>query len=385
MSSVELRTGSPASDTASNLPSHGTEGDDSGSLPSSGVERARAGNLPVLDLGRLISSGREREEFLGELRETAHQYGFFYVTGHGIPHTEVQYLFYLARRFFGLSEAEKLSIDQLHSPHFRGYTRVGFERTRGRPDWREQFDIAAERPALNDPSLPPWNRLEGPNQWPPSLPELKPFLLGYQNQVTALAIRILEALSESLGQDKRAFETIYTPAPSQRLKVIRYPERGGTDDDQGCGPHKDSGFLTVLLQDAVGGLQVELDGRWIDAPPIPGTFVINIGEILELATSGYFRADVHQVVTPKASDRLSVAFFFGANLDATVPLLNLPPEYAAKAHGLTEDPLNPLFRQVGQNYLKGRLRSHPDVARAHYADLLTPEELSGELAATSGY
>ena len=233
--------------------------------------------------------------------------------------------------------------------------------------------------------LPPWSRLQGPNQWPPSLPELKPFLLGYQAQVTALAIRILQALAESLGQSKDAFEPVYTPAPSQRLKAIRYPGRADTGGDQGCGPHKDSGFLTVLLQDTVGGLQVELDGEWIDAPPLPGTFVINIGELLELATDGYFRADVHQVVTPSASDRLSVAFFFGANLDAEIPLLTLAPEYAAKARGLTQDPLNPLFRHVGQNYLKGRLRSHPDVARAHYADLLTPEELRGELAASSGY
>jgi isopenicillin N synthase-like dioxygenase len=341
--------------------------------------------LPVLDLNRLASSGRDRDIFLSELRENAHRFGFLYVTGHGIAHTQVQYLFHLARRFFDLSEEEKLSIDQLNSPHFRGYTRVGFERTRGLPDWREQFDIAAERPALADPSLPPWSRLQGPNQWPPSLPELKPFLLGYQTQVTALAIRILQALAESLGQDRHVFEAIYTPDPSQRLKVIRYPGREDTGGDQGCGPHKDSGFLTVLLQDTVGGLQVELDGEWIDAPPLPGTFVINIGELLELATGGYFRADVHQVLTPGASDRLSVAFFFGANLDATVPLLKLAPEYAVKARGLTQDPHNPLFRHVGQNYLKSRLRSHPDVARAHYADLLTPEELTGELVATSGY
>jgi isopenicillin N synthase-like dioxygenase len=341
-------------------------------------------HLPILDLARLIS-GNGREAFLHELRDSAHRYGFVYVTGHGIPHTEVQYLFHLARRFFALSEEEKLSIDQIHSPHFRGYTRAGFEHTRGAPDWREQFDIAAERPALNDPTLPAWSRLQGPNQWPPTLPELRPFLLGYLNQVTELAIRLLQALAESVGQSPDVFAPIYTPAPSQRLKVIRYPARADTGGDQGCGPHKDSGFLTVLLQDPVGGLQVELEGKWIDAPPVPGTFVINIGELLELASDGYFRADVHRVVTPKGGDRLSVAFFFGANLDAEVPLLNLPPEYAGKARGLTQDPLNPLFRQVGQNYLKSRLRSHPDVARAHYADLLSPEELSGELAQASGY
>ena len=341
--------------------------------------------LPVIDLNRLGATGRERDAFLGELRESAHRFGFLYVTGHGIAHTQVQYLFHLARRFFDLSEEEKLSIDQLNSPHFRGYTRVGFERTRGLPDWREQFDIAAERPALSDPSLPPWSRLQGPNQWPPSLPELKPFLLGYQAQVTALAIRILQALAESLGQDRHVFEAIYTPEPSQRLKVIRYPGRADTGGDQGCGPHKDSGFLTVLLQDPVGGLQVEHDGKWIDAPPIPGTFVINIGELLELASDGYFRANVHQVVTPGASDRFpspsSSARTSMRPCHSSSSRRNMPRRRA----GSRQDPLNPLFRHVGQNYLKSRLRSHPDVARAHYADLLTPEELTGELVATSGY
>jgi isopenicillin N synthase-like dioxygenase len=89
------------------------------------------------------------------------------------------------------------------------------------------------------------------------------------------------------------------------------------------------------------------------------------------------RANVHQVVTPPAGiDRLSIAFFFGAGLDATVPLLKLPPELAEGVRGLTVDPLNPLFYQVGQNNLKSRLRSHPDVARRHYADLLEPAERS---------
>ena len=112
---------------------------------------------------------------------------------------------------------------------------------------------------------------------------------------------------------------------------------------------------------------------WIDAPPIEGTFVINIGEILELASNGFLRANVHRVVSPPGSaERLSIAFFLGARLDATVPLLDLAPDLAAQAGGLTQDPLNPLFHDVGRNYLKGRLRSHPDVAQRHHADLLDP-------------
>jgi isopenicillin N synthase-like dioxygenase len=127
----------------------------------------------------------------------------------------------------------------------------------------------------------------------------------------------------------------------------------------------------VLLQDQQHGLQVEHDGVWIDAPPIPGTFVVNIGELFEMASNGYLRATMHRVITPPAgAERISIPFFFGACLDATIPLLKLPPELAAGVRGLSQDPMNPLFRDVGKNQLKSRLRSHPDVAARHHGDLV---------------
>jgi isopenicillin N synthase-like dioxygenase len=281
-----------------------------------------------------------------------------------------------------LPERDKLAIEMINSPHFRGYTRAGLEFTLGQPDWREQLDIGAEREALPwNRSTPPWTRLQGPNQWPAPLPELKPILLRYQVEVTALAIRVLRAFAAALDQPDYVFEPIYSPAPNQLLKIIRYPGREPGEGDQGVGAHKDSGFVTILLQDQVAGLQVESEDGWIDAPPLPGSFVVNIGEILELASNGFLRANVHRVVSPPIGvDRLSVAFFLGARLDATVPWLELSPELAAQARGVTQDPLNPLFREVGQNYLKGRLRSHPDVARRHHADLIDPSATHSEPA-----
>jgi isopenicillin N synthase-like dioxygenase len=168
------------------------------------------------------------------------------------------------------------------------------------------------------------------------------------------------------------FAPIYARDPKLLIKLIRYPGREATQDDQGVGPHKDGGFLTVLLQDVQNGLQVEAaDGNWVDAPPLAGSFVVNIGELLELASDGYLKATVHRVVAPPAAtDRLSVASFLGANLNAEVPLLTLPPALAAQARGVTRDPDNPLIRNVGLNVLKGRLRSHPDVAARHHADLI---------------
>ena len=217
------------------------------------------------------------------------------------------------------------------------------------------------------------------------MPEFRPVVLKYQAEVTRVGIEVLKAIAAALGQDENVFEEIYTPAPTQLLKLIRYPGRDVAESDQGVGAHKDGGLVTVLLQDKVEGLRVQThDGVWIDAPIIPGTFIVNTGELLELATDGYVRADVHDVVAPPAGvERFSIAFFLGARLDATVPLLRLPPELKAKARGLTADPLNPLFREVGRNHLKSRLRSHPDVARRHHADLLTSEQLAEPATAGS--
>jgi isopenicillin N synthase-like dioxygenase len=270
----------------------------------------------------------------------------------------------------------------VNSPHFRGYNRAGFEHTRGKPDWREQLDVGPEKSAPPfDRLAPAWTRLQGPNQWPLALPELKPTLLAYQEKATALAIRVLRAFAAALDQPDDAFSPIYSPAPHQLLKLIRYPGRTPDESDQGVGAHKDSGFVTILLQDEETGLQVEGERGWIDAPPVPGTFVVNIGEILEMASNGYLRANVHRVVSPRPGiDRFSVAFFLGARLDATVPLLPLPAHLAAAARGVTSDPLNPLFRDIGRNYLKGRLRSHPDVARRHHPDLIDPAQSTLEPA-----
>jgi isopenicillin N synthase-like dioxygenase len=328
--------------------------------------------LPVLDLGDFDRGPAARAAFLAALRRAARDLGFFYLVGHGIDPDLAEEVQAAARRFFALPEADKLAIEMVKSPHFRGYNRVGWEHTRGRPDWREQVDIGAERPAIPDgPDTPAWLRLQGPNQWPAALPALRPALLRWQAEMTALLIGLLRALAAALGQPEDIFEPIYRDAPHQLLKIIRYPGQDATPDDQGVGAHKDSGILTAVLQDDQGGLQVETENGWIDAPPRPGAFVINFGEALEVASDGYLRATVHRVVAPPSgTDRLSVAFFLGARLDATMPLLTLPPELAAQRRGVERDPDNPIFRQVGQNYLKGRLRSHPDVAQRHHADLL---------------
>ncbi|PZM15500.1 isopenicillin N synthase family dioxygenase [Rhizobium tubonense] len=336
-----------------------------------------ASTLPIFDLRRFTPGHPKRNEALDALRQVSRSTGFFYLTGHGIAQEEIDHLTRLARRFFSLPAEEKLEIEMRKSPHFRGYNRAGFEYTRGTQDWREQVDFGAEREKLQLTSGdPPWKRLIGPNQFPTALPELRPAVLKWIDDVTAVGLKVLQAFSAALGQKPDVFAPIYSKGPNQLLKIVRYPGRDQTESDQGVGAHKDGGFVTILLQDVVGGLQVD-DGQggWIDAPPLRGTFVVNIGELLELASNGYLKANIHRVVTPPAGgDRLSIPFFLGANLSASIPVLDLPPALAAEVPGVTQDPLNPLFREVGRNVLKSRLRSHPDVAKAHHADLLEEKE-----------
>ena len=329
--------------------------------------------LPILDVSRLDAGAADQAAFLADLRAAARTVGFFYLTGHGVPEALNAAVLDQARALFALPEEQKLAIEMVNSPHFRGYNRAGFEHTRGRPDWREQIDIGAEEaPVAQGPDVPAYLRLKGPTQWPAALPDVTPVVLDWQERVTAVLVRLLRAFALALEQSPDAFAPIYDGSPHQLLKLIRYPGRVTDDAEQGVGAHKDSGLLSLILQDGHGGLQVETaDGRWIDAAPRAGAFVVNIGELLELASDGYLKATVHRVISPPSgSERYSAAFFLGARLDATVPALQLPLHLAAEALGFARDPQNPLFHQVGQNTLKSRLRSHPDVAARHHADLL---------------
>ncbi|WP_318375863.1 isopenicillin N synthase family oxygenase [Enterobacter sp.] len=328
--------------------------------------------LPVLDFSQFTDPDKH-DAFLAQLRHAARDVGFFYLINHGVDSALQDAVQAEARKFFALPDAQKQQVAMIHSPHFRGYNRAASELTRGQPDWREQFDIGAERPALElTENSPRWRRLQGPNLWPSAQPTLRPTLLAWQDAMTAMALTLLRAFAEALHLPADAFDNLYGEQPNEHIKLIHYPGQQETQSAQGVGAHKDSGFLSFLLQDAQKGLQVEVaPDRWIDAAPLPGSFVVNIGELLELATNGYLRATVHRVVSPPAgAERLSIAFFLGAQLDAVVPVYALPDALAQEASGPESDPQNPLLRDVGWNYLKGRLRSHPDVAERYYRDVL---------------
>lgn len=323
--------------------------------------------LPILNLSDWHAGGQSRHAFITKLADAARRIGFFYLTGHGIELARQQQVLQLARDFFALPLADKLAVKMTNTPHFRGYTRLQGELTLGKPDLREQFDIMQEEIA-NPPrsDVPKWSQLQGPNQWPSQLPQMKTILLEWQQDLADTSVALLKALAVALEQSETAFDATIDAGPYQHMKLIRYPSANGETSGQGVGAHKDPGYLTLVLQDKQSGLEVQTDDGWLSIPPLEGAFVVNIGELLELASNG--KATYHRVTSPPAGvERYSCAFFMAAQLNATVPLLPLPEYLARQAQGPASDPLNPLFHQVGQNVLKGRLRSHPDVAKAHYA------------------
>ncbi|HOQ22359.1 MAG TPA: 2-oxoglutarate and iron-dependent oxygenase domain-containing protein [Microbacterium sp.] len=327
--------------------------------------------LPILDLSQLDESPEAAARFRDDLRAATHDVGFFYLTGTGVTPELVARLHRTAREFFELDEADKLAIENLNSPQFRGYTRIGGERTQGKVDWREQIDIGPERDIVTDPEAPDFARLIGPNLWPDAQPELREVATEWQEHLAGVARKLLRAWALALGAPETYFDEHFGE-PSTLLKIVRYPGTDEPEPGQGVGAHKDSGVLTLLwVEPGKGGLQVQRGGEWVDAPPVEGAFVVNIGEMLEYATGGYLIATNHRVISPRApGDRISVPYFFNPALDSRLPLIELPADLAAQARGVTQDPTNPIHALYGENALKSRLRAHPDVAERWHADLL---------------
>lgn len=316
-------------------------------------------SLPVIDVTNLDDR---------ELTLASHGTGFFYVENYGISIEKERRLIALAREFFARPLEEKLAIENVRSAQFRGYTRVGQERTAGAADAREQLDLGRERD--RESGGPLYLRLRGPNQWPAAVPALREAMLEWIDVCDRISIQILRALARGLGQAEDVFDSAFLPESDTFAKVIRYPSNGATEAPHGVGAHKDYGFLALLLQDEVGGLEVD-DGHggFVPVPPRPGTMVANLGEMLEVATQGYLRATVHRVVRPRRGDRISLAHFFSPRLEATLPALTIPPELTREGFAA---PDADIYAEYGVNALKGWTRSHPEVTRRHYPELPIP-------------
>lgn len=323
-----------------------------------------ASDIPVINLAEI-------EQQRTELARAAREVGFFQLVGHGVPQAELDRILAVTKEFFALPEQDRTAISNVESPHFRGYTRLGTEHTNGRSDAREQLDIAAELearpPAAGEPA---YQWLRGPNLWPPALPELRTTALGWLDRLSPVAARLLDELVVSLGGPREFFADAFAEDPHVHLKLIRYPGLGAVaENEQGVGTHKDYGFLTLLLSDGVPGLRVlPREGAELAVEPIPGAFIVNLGELLEVAARGRLVATPHRVVATE-SERYSVAFFYNPSLDYRVR--QLPADFVTDAPGFEPDPNNPIFDVYGNNAMKGWLRAHPEVASRHHPGLIS--------------
>jgi len=251
--------------------------------------------------------------------------GFFYITGHGIPDDSFAELDSASRRFFALPEREKAEIAMAKGGiAWRGWFPVGAELTSGQSDLKEGLYLGTELPA-DDPRVRAGLPFHGPNLWPHQVPELRSAVLRYMALTLAAANALIEGVALSLDLEPDYFAQHYTADPTILFRIFRYPaaseaERAAAraDTPWGVGEHTDYGLLTLLAQDKHGGLQVRTEDGWIDAPPLQGTLICNIGDMLDRVTGGWYRSTPHRVLNTSGVDRLSFPLFFDPNLSAAV-------------------------------------------------------------------
>ena len=289
------------------------------------------GTLPVVDVAPLLSCPPAGlVEVARQIEAACREHGFFYVTGHGVAPDLLARLTRACAAFFALPQAAKMEIDMARGgPAWRGYFPVGAELTSSRPDLKEGLYFGAEL-GRDDPRVHAGLPLHGPNLFPRQVPELRAAVLDYIGVLTDLGQTVLRGVALSLGLDRDYFAAGYTASPTVLFRVFRYPAPPPGEDGWGAGEHTDYGLLTLLAQDANGGLQVRTPGGWIDAPPIEGTFVANIGDMLDRLTGGWYRSTPHRVRNASGRDRFSFPFFFDPDFTAEIPPL---PGRAAIADG----------------------------------------------------
>lgn len=276
-------------------------------------------SLPIVNLagGNSVDT-----RIADEIGKAAREVGFFFVTGHGIPNTLIEEVFSESAHFFALPEAEKEKQSIRLSPHNRGYVAMkGESLDPTKPaDLKEAFNIGLDL-APDDPRVVAGEPFRGVNLWP-DLPGWQDTMLTYFDAVWAVGRRLHRGVAIDLGLDPAFFED-KLDQPMATLRLLHYPAQpvAAEAGQIGAGVHTDYGDLTMLLTDEVGGLEVQArDGTWIKVPPMPGTFVCNIGDCLMRWTNDIYVSTPHRVIN-RGADRYSVAFFLDPNPDAEVACL----------------------------------------------------------------
>ena len=289
-------------------------------------------NVPVIDVAPLVRRAAERVRVAEQIGAACREPGFFYVINHGVDESLCQRLEALSREFFSQGESQKMQIAMSRGGRaWRGYFPVGRELTSGKPDRKEGLYFGTELP-LDHPAVRASTPLHGPNLFP-NLSGFRETVLRYLDSLTGLGHALMSGISLGLGLDEHYFKQRYYRDPLILFRIFNYPHSDAARDREptgGVGEHTDYGLLTILRQDDTGGLQVKSRSRWIDAPPIEGSFLCNIGDMLERLTRGIYRSTPHRVINTSARDRLSFPFFFDPSFDARMlPVEGLSNEVLA--------------------------------------------------------
>ena len=303
-------------------------------VPSKSADR-----IPVIDLqASFTGTAADRAAIAKEIRAASCDIGFFYIRNHGVPQALIDAQFEWARKFFSLPMTEKTEIALAKSPCNRGYEPMG-EQTLDAdtpPDLKEGFYMGWHLDA-GHPHVRAGLPNHGPNTWPHGLPGFQAQMEAYYAALFALGKHLAGLVALSLELPERHFDADFE-TPMTILRLLHYPPHPETakPNQLGAGAHTDWGLITILAQDDCGGLEVRnAEGTWVKGDPMPGTFVVNLGDMLERWTNGLYKSNLHRVINrARGRDRYSIPFFFEPAYHTRVECLpscqsaEHPPRYA---------------------------------------------------------
>ena len=285
-------------------------------MSDSNPKLASKDEIPILDAQSMVSNN-DISLLAKSVREACQNMGFFYVKNHGISQTIIDDAFEASKKFFSEPIESKMSVSK--NKFHRGYLPIGTTRYPGKAaDLKDSFDIGIELP-LSHPDVVAGLPLHGPNQWP-NINGFREAAELYFASVKQFGFGLLRVFAKSLELEESFFINYYQN-PTVLMRLLHYPpqEQAQEPGSFGAYPHTDYGVITVLAQDPSGGLELQKkDGSWIAAPYVPGTFVINIGDLMAHWTNGLYKSNKHQVVNRTGKERFSIPFFFNPDHRAVV-------------------------------------------------------------------
>ena len=272
--------------------------------------------LPVIDLAfASAKSNRNFELAARQICDAAHDQGFFYVSGHGLPDDLVESVFNVSRKFFSLP-AEKKNEVEMSNQH-RGFLGIGSSVMEGydNADAKESFvwghQFAPEKTVNGNSEMLALNR------WPSGFPKMRLTLNEFFESAHLLAYKILQTMAMGLGAGKDHF-THHFRQPTSRGSLIHYPAQSSKMEQFGVSPHTDFGCLSLLIQRDPGLYIQSRQGEWLAVQPKPGTIVVNVGDLMERWSNGRFRSVPHYVVNENNAPRYSIVVFVDPNSDTLI-------------------------------------------------------------------